>query len=77
MKIIIAAMLALLVTACGSTNGIPDGAVAWCGQFEYTGTWIKAQSDGRALGVSDAQIAQRLSVDDVIQLAQAMGCAQS
>ena len=76
MKNIIAAMLALLVTACGSTNGVPSGAVAWCGQFDYTGTWLKTQSDGRALGVSDAQIAQRLSVDDVIQLAQAMGCAQ-
>ena len=77
MKIILIAISALLITSCTSTNGVPDGAVAWCGQFDYTGTWIKAQSDGRALGVSDAQIAQRLSVDDVIQLAQAMGCAQS
>ena len=75
MKIIIAAMLALLVTACGSTNGIPDGAVAWCGNFEYTGTLTKSQTGGRALGVSDAQVAERMTVDDVIKLAESMGCA--
>ena len=75
MKIIIAAMLTLLVTACGSTNGIPDGAVAWCGQFEYTGTFTKSQTAGRALGVSDAQVVSRMTVDDVIKLAESMGCA--
>ena len=77
MKMIFIAITALLITSCTSTGGVPDGAVAWCGNFEYTGTWTKSQTGGRALGVSDAQVAQRLSVDDVIQLAQAMGCAQS
>ena len=69
------AIIALLLTGC-ATNGVPTGAVAWCGQFEYTGTWLKTETDGRALGVSDAQIAQRMTVEDVIRLAEAMGCGK-
>jgi hypothetical protein len=54
MKLTIIAITALLITSCTSTGGVPDGAVAWCGNFEYTGTWTKSQTGGRALGVSDA-----------------------
>lgn len=67
------ALIALLLAGC-STNGVPTGAVAWCGKFEYTGTWLKTETDGRAIGVSDAQVAQRMTVEDVIRLADAMGC---
>ena len=70
--ILIAAMLAL--AACTNTNGIPDGAVAWCGSFEYTGTWLKTDNEGRAIGVSDTAVVDRMTVDDVIALAEAMGC---
>ena len=66
-------LIALLLAGCSSA-GVPSGSVAWCGQFEYTGTWLKTETDGRALGVSDAQIAQRMTVEDVIRLAEAMGC---
>lgn len=66
-------MCSVLLTAC-SSNGVPAGAVAWCGTFEYTGTWLKTETDGRALGVSDADIASSMSVEDVITLAEAMGC---
>ena len=67
------ALIALLLTSC-TAGGVPTGAGAWCGQFEYTGTWLKTETDGRAIGVSDAQIAQRMTVEDVIRLADAMGC---
>ena len=75
MKLTIIAITALLITSCTSTNGVPDGAVAWCGNFQYTGTWTKSQTGGRALGVSDAQVVSRMTVDDVIKLAESMGCA--
>ena len=75
MKLTIIAITALLITSCTSSNGVPNGAVAWCGQFDYTGTFTKSQTAGRALGVSDAQVAERMTVDDVIKLAESMGCA--
>lgn len=67
--------LALVLTGCAS-NGVPTGAVAWCGSFEYTGTWLKTETNGKALGLSDSELAQRLTVDQVIALAEAMGCGQ-
>ena len=74
MKLILIVALALLTTACVNSNGVPDGAVAWCGSFDYTGTWTKSQTGGRALGVSDAAVVDRMTVDDVIKLAESMGC---
>lgn len=67
-------VLALLLTGCAS-NGVPKGASAWCGSFEYTGTWLKAETDGRAIGLSDAALAERMTVEQVIALAEAMGCS--
>jgi hypothetical protein len=67
--------VALMMTGCGATNGIPKGAVAWCGQFQYTGTWLKTDNEGRALGVSDSAVLERMTVADVIALAEAMGCS--
>jgi hypothetical protein len=64
---------ALMLTSCAS-GGVPDGSVAWCGNFEYTGTWVKAETDGRALGVSDSAVVDRMTVQDVIALAESMGC---
>ena len=57
-------------------NGVPAGSVAWCGDFEYTGTWLKTETNGRALGVSDSAVVERMTVDDVIKLAEAMNCNQ-
>ena len=65
----------LLLTSCAS-QGIPQGAVAWCGSFDYVGTVTKTETNGRALGLSDAASVARLSVDDVIKLAEAMGCSE-
>lgn len=65
--------LAIALSSC-ATNGIPAGAVAWCGEFSYTGTWLKTETDGRAIGLSDAELAQRLTVEQVIALAEAIGC---
>lgn len=74
MRILIIACL-ILLTGCAS-QGVPSGAVAWCGSFDYTGTVTKSQTAGRALGLSDSDLAARLTVEDVIALAESMGCAQ-
>lgn len=68
-------LLMLLMNSCAS-QGVPAGSVAWCGAFDYTGTFTKSETQGRALGLSDSELASRLGVDDVIKLAEAMGCAQ-
>lgn len=73
MKIAITVLALLLLTGCAS-NGVPDGAVAWCGQFDYTGTFTKSETGGKALGVSDGALVSRMTVEDVINLAEAMGC---
>ncbi|WP_237133794.1 hypothetical protein [Pseudohongiella sp. O18] len=70
------ALIAML-TACTGTQSIPTGpgnATAWCGQFDYTGTFTKSEAAGRALGVSDAELIQGASIDQIIALAEAMGC---
>lgn len=74
MRILIIALL-LTMTGCAS-QGVPAGAVAWCGSFDYTGTFTKSETAGRALGLSDSDLASRLTVDDVIALAESMGCAR-
>jgi hypothetical protein len=72
MRTLIVFML-LAMTGCAS-QGVPSGAVAWCGSFDYTGTFTKSETDGRALGLSDSDLAARLTVQDVIALAESMGC---
>ncbi|MDP2128190.1 MAG: hypothetical protein Q8K97_12520 [Pseudohongiella sp.] len=67
-------MITLLLSACSTTNGVPKGAVAWCGSFEHSGTFIKSEAAGRALGLSDSELANKLTVEDVIALATSMGC---
>ena len=77
MKLIIVTALSLVAVSCTGTQNIPTGpgnATAWCGQFDYTGTFTKSEAAGRALGVSDAQLIQGATIDQVIALAEAMGC---
>lgn len=76
MRVFILIAAVMLLGACGSTSGVPDGAVAWCGSFDYTGTFTKSQTGGRALGVSDSAVVERMTVEDVITLADAMGCSR-
>jgi hypothetical protein len=76
MKIVIALLLSLVAVSCTSTNGVPDGAVLWCGKFEYKGTWLKTETDGRAMGASDKVTAERLTVDQAVALAEALGCSE-
>lgn len=71
--------LIVLMTGCvGAQQGeIPQGpgnATAWCGNFEYTGTFTKSEASGSALGVSDAQLIQGATIQDIIALAQELGC---
>ena len=72
MRTLIVVML-LVMTSCTS-NGVPNGAVAFCVSFDYVGTVTKTQTNGRALGLSDSDLASRLTVDDVIKLSESMGC---
>ena len=72
MRTLIIACLVLLA-GCAS-QGVPRGSIAFCGSFEYTGTFTKSESSGRAIGLSDAAVVERMTVDDVIALATAMGC---
>ena len=72
MRLLIAVVL-LAMTSCAS-QGVPRGSIAFCGSFEYTGTFTKSESSGRAIGLSDAAVVERMTVDDVIALATAMGC---
>jgi hypothetical protein len=74
MRVLIAVVL-LVMTGCAS-QGVPAGAVAWCGSFDYTGTFTKSETAGRALGLSDSDLAARLTVEDVIALADSLGCGQ-
>ena len=73
MKLLMIVAVMLTFTACAS-GGVPTGAVAWCGSFDYTGTFTKSESTGRALGLSDSELAKAMSVEDVIALAESMGC---
>jgi len=75
LKISVLFMAALLLTSCAS-NGVPAGAVAFCVSFDYVGTVTKTETNGRALGLSDSELASRLTVDDVIKLAESMGCSE-
>jgi len=65
-----------LLASCTGTKvpEAPEGAVAWCGGFDYQGTWLKTESSGRAVGLSDKTIVDRLTVEDVIALTEAIGC---
>jgi uncharacterized lipoprotein YmbA len=65
----------LLLAGC-ATGGAPKGAVAGCGDFSAIGTFTKTEARGRALWLSDSEIAKRLTVQDVIALAEAMGCGR-
>jgi hypothetical protein len=71
---IVLIMLSLSAIGCSTSPGAPKGAVAWCGGFDYTGTFTKSETSGKALGLSDSALVTKMTVDQVIQLAEAMGC---
>jgi hypothetical protein len=71
---IVLILLSLSAIGCSTSPGAPKGAVAWCGGFDYTGTFTKSETSGKALGLSDSALVTKMTVDQVIQLAEAMGC---
>jgi hypothetical protein len=73
---IVLIMLSLSAIGCSTSPGAPKGAVAWCGGFDYTGTFTKSKTSGKALGLSDSVLASKMSVAEVIELAKAMGCTK-
>jgi hypothetical protein len=73
LKFIMVLLSVFALTSCAS-QGVPRGSIAFCGSFDYTGTFTKSESSGRAIGLSDAAVVERMTVDDVIALATAMGC---
>lgn len=81
-KILIGAVLSMIVlTGCAGGVGTempdaPEGAAAWCGGFNYTGTFTKSAGDGQALGISNSTMLEGATIEDIITLAEAMGCNQ-
>jgi hypothetical protein len=73
MRTLIIVML-LVMTSCAS-NGFPQAAIAGCGEFSAIGTFTKTEARGKALWLSDSDLAARLTVADVIALAESMGCS--
>lgn len=67
----------LLLAGCVSPGmpEAPQGAVAFCGSIDYTGTWTKSESAGRAIGLTSAELAEKMTVEEVIALAEALGCS--
>lgn len=55
---------------------LSDGRPIHKNIISYTGTWLKTETEGRAIGLSDAELAERMTVEQVIDLATALGCAQ-
>lgn len=74
-KVISVIATALFLTSCTS-NGIPAGAVLWCGSFAFTGTMTKTETEGVAIGSSDPEIARAMTVESATELATAMGCGR-
>jgi hypothetical protein len=75
LKFIMVLLSVLALTSCAS-SGFPQGAVAGCGEFAAIGTFTKTEARGKALWLSDSDLAARLTVEDVIALAESMGCNQ-
>jgi hypothetical protein len=75
LKFIMVLLSAIVLTSCAS-SGAPKGAIAGCGEFSAIGTFTKTEARGKALWLSDGDLAARLTVDDVIALAESMGCGQ-
>lgn len=73
--LLIVVMLAAAGCATDMPN-MPDGAAAWCGSIDYTGTWTKSESFARAIGVTDSELAASMTTEEIIQLAEALGCSQ-
>lgn len=67
-------LVLLCVSFVGCSSGVPRGAVAGCGNFEYIGTFTKSETRGKALWLSDSNLAAKMTVADVVSLAEAMGC---
>ena len=74
-KFIMVLLSVLVLTSCAS-SGAPKGAIAGCGEFSAIGTFTKTEARGKALWLSDSDLAARLTVADVIALAESMGCSE-
>ena len=75
LKFIMVLLSVIVLTSCAS-SGAPKGAIAGCGEFSAIGTFTKTEARGKALWLSDGDLAARLTVEDVIALAESMGCNQ-
>jgi hypothetical protein len=62
-------VLALLVPACSSLSGDNmSNAAAWCADVEITGRWTSTDANGRYLGVSNAELLEKATMEDVLML---------
>lgn len=76
--IIVAVIVVFVLTGCSTASmpDAPDGAAAWCGSVDYTGTFTKSETQARALGVTNAALIESLTAEQIIELANALGCSR-
>ena len=62
-------VLAVLVSACSTLSGDNmSNAAAWCADVEITGRFTATDAYGRYLGVSNAALLEKATMEDVLML---------
>jgi hypothetical protein len=75
-KVVGFVVLAVLVSACSSISGDNmSNAAAWCADVEITGRWTSTDANGRYLGVSNAALLEKATMEDIILLVDRL-CAE-
>ena len=63
------AVLAVVITACSALPGDNmSNAAAWCADIEVTGRFTATDASGRYLGVSNAALLEKATMEDVLML---------
>jgi hypothetical protein len=52
-----------------------NNAAAWCADVEITGRWTSTDANGRYLGVSNAALLEKATMEDIILLVDRL-CAE-
>ena len=62
-------VIAVLMSACSSLSGDNmSNAAAWCADVEITGRFTATDANGRYLGVSNAALLEKATMEDVLML---------
>lgn len=62
-------VIAILLSACSTLSGDNmSNAAAWCADVEITGRFTATDANGRYLGVSNAALLEKATMEDVLML---------